>query len=127
MTHVRALVAALLTLAVLALSACGGDDETTTTQGGADSGGTRTATQADACPPDALALKNPGQLAVGRDKPAFPPYFVDDDPSNGKGFESAVAYAIADELGVAKDDVKWAVVPFNSSYAPGPKDFDFDV
>ena len=68
-----------------------------------------------------------GQLTVGTDKPAFPPYFVDDDPTNGKGFESAVAYAVADQLGFAKSEVKWTTVPFNSSYAPGPKKFDFDI
>ena len=72
-------------------------------------------------------LKTGGQLTVGTDKPAFPPYFEDDDPTNGKGFESAVAYAIADELGFDKSEVKWTVVPFNASYKPGPKDFDFDV
>jgi polar amino acid transport system substrate-binding protein len=66
-------------------------------------------------------------LTVGTDKPAFPPYFEDDDPSNGRGFESAVAYAVADKLGFAEGDVKWAVVPFNSSYAPGKKKFDFDI
>ena len=64
---------------------------------------------------------------MATDKPAFPPYFVDDDPTNGEGFESAVAYAIAEQLGFAKGDVNWVVEPFNSSYAPGPKDFDFDV
>jgi polar amino acid transport system substrate-binding protein len=68
-----------------------------------------------------------GTLTVGTDKPAFPPYFEDNDPTNGEGFESAVAYAIADELGYTADDVEWTVVPFNTSYAPGPKDFDFDV
>jgi polar amino acid transport system substrate-binding protein len=52
---------------------------------------------------------------------------VDDDPTNGKGFESAVAYAIAGELGFDKSEVKWKVVPFNASFKPGPKDFDFDV
>jgi polar amino acid transport system substrate-binding protein len=64
---------------------------------------------------------------VGTDKPAYPPYFEDNDPANGKGFESAVAYAIADKLGYQPEDVSWTVVPFNASYAPGPKDFDFDV
>ncbi len=86
-----------------------------------------TTEQANACAKDQLALKNARQLTVGTDKPAFPPYFVDDDPTNGKGFESAVAYAVADELGFAKDEVEWTVVPFNASYAPGPKDFDFDI
>ena len=68
-----------------------------------------------------------GELTVATDKPAYPPYFEDNDPTNGKGFESAVAYAIADQLGFTPDQVTWTVEPFNSSYAPGPKDFDFDV
>ena len=68
-----------------------------------------------------------GTLTVATDKPAYPPYFEDNDPTNGKGFESAIAYAIADQLGFTPDQVKWTVEPFNASYAPGPKDFDFDV
>ena len=70
---------------------------------------------------------NDGQLTVGTDKPAYPPYFENDDPANGKGFESAVTYAIAEQLGFAEDAVKWDVVPFNASYAPGEKKFDFDI
>jgi len=66
-------------------------------------------------------------LTIGTDKPAYPPYFADNDPTNGKGFESAVAYAIGEELGFDRAQVQWTVEPFNSSYAPGPKDFDFDV
>ena len=81
----------------------------------------------DECTPDQLETNQPGTLTVATDSPAFPPYFVDDDPTNGEGFESAVAYAIADQLGFAEPDVEWVVEPFNSSYAPGPKDFDFDV
>ena len=72
-----------------------------------------------------LELKTDGVLTVGTDKPAYPPYFEDDDPSNGKGFESGVAYAIADELDL--DRVEWTVVPFNNSFRPGQKDFDFDI
>ncbi|MFM8894034.1 MAG: ABC transporter substrate-binding protein [Actinomycetales bacterium] len=66
-------------------------------------------------------------MTIGTDSPAYPPYFVDDDPSNGEGFESAVAYAVAEGLGFAPQDVTWTVVPFNSSYAPGEKAFDFDI
>ncbi|MEJ7876811.1 MAG: ABC transporter substrate-binding protein, partial [Solirubrobacterales bacterium] len=66
-------------------------------------------------------------LTIATDDPAFPPYFEDDDPTNGRGFESAVAFAIADELGYSEDQVNWVVQPFNSSYAPGPKEFDFDI
>jgi polar amino acid transport system substrate-binding protein len=69
----------------------------------------------------------PGELTVATDKPAYPPYFENDDPTNGKGFESATAYAIAHQLGYSPSDVNWVTEPFNSSYAPGPKDFDFDV
>ncbi len=71
--------------------------------------------------------KKDGVLTIGTDKPAFPPYIIDDDPTNGKGFESAVAYAVAKAMGFEQADVKWVVVPFNSSYAPGEKKFDFDI
>jgi polar amino acid transport system substrate-binding protein len=112
----------LLALAALVVASCGGDDDD---DGG--SGSSSGAAQADSCSKGQLALVNSGQLTVGTDKPAFPPYFEDNDPTNGKGFESAVAYAVADKLGFAKSAVKWTVVPFNSSYAPGPKKFDFDI
>jgi polar amino acid transport system substrate-binding protein len=114
----RSVVVSLI-LAALAISACGDDDDS-------DSASTSEG-KATPCAKDQLALVSPGTLTVGTDKPAFPPYFEDNDPTNGKGFESAVAYAVAEELGFAKGDVKWTVVPFNSSYAPGPKDFDFDI
>jgi polar amino acid transport system substrate-binding protein len=115
----RFLLALLIGLLALAGAACGDDDDESAAQN-------TPMAEADACATDQLALKTPGTLTVGTDKPAFPPYFEDDDPSNGKGFESAVAYAVADKLGLG-DNVKWTVVPFNSSYAPGPKDFDFDI
>ena len=86
-----------------------------------------TTAAAGSCKPGQLATEEQGVLTVATDKPAYPPYFEDDDPTNGEGFESAVAYAIADQLGYPKAKVKWTVEPFNSSYAPGPKDFDFDV
>ncbi len=121
----RYLLALLIALLALAGAACGSDDDETETASSAATA-TATAEAADACAPDQLALTAPGTLTVGTDKPAYPPYFEDDDPSNGKGFESAVAYAVADKLGLA-DKVKWIVVPFNSSYAPGPKKFDFDI
>ncbi|GAA1777471.1 ABC transporter substrate-binding protein [Nocardioides hankookensis] len=82
---------------------------------------------ADTCATDALALKTPGQLTIGTDSPAYEPWFVDNDPTNGKGYESAVAFAVAEQLGFSKDQVKWIKVPFNNSYAPGAKDFDFDI
>jgi polar amino acid transport system substrate-binding protein len=115
------LVALLLLVAALALAACGDDDSSSSKPVAS-----ATAT-ADACTKASLKTQTPGTLTIATDKPAFPPYFVDDKPANGKGFESAVAYAIAKQLGYAKDEVKWTVVPFNASYAPGPKKFDFDI
>ena len=119
----RLLTIALL-LAALLVAACGGsgDDDEQTAE--SPSAGGR---QAQACAPGRLETKNPGTLTVSTEKPAYPPYFEEDESTKGRGFESAVAYAIAKELGFAKGEVTWTVVPFNASYAPGPKDFDFDV
>ena len=115
------LPALLLLTAALFLVACGDDDSSSSKPAA------KATTVADACSKDNLKTKTPGTLTVATDKPAYPPYFEDDNPTNGKGFESAVAYAIATKLGYSKDEVKWTVVPFNASYAPGPKQFDFDV
>jgi polar amino acid transport system substrate-binding protein len=79
------------------------------------------------CSPDTLSTKVGHQLTIGTDKPAFPPYFVDNNPKNGKGFESAVAYAVAKQLGFTPAHVKWITVPFDSSFQPGRKAFDFDI
>ena len=79
------------------------------------------------CAPDQLPLRTPGTLTIGTDSPAYEPWFVDNDPSNGQGFESAVAYAVAEQLGFSKDQVTWVKVPFNTSYKPGEKNFDFDI
>jgi polar amino acid transport system substrate-binding protein len=68
-----------------------------------------------------------GTLTVATDKPAYPPWFENNQPSNGEGYESAVAYAVAAQLGFSKSQVTWAYEPFNDSYAPGPKKFDFDI
>jgi polar amino acid transport system substrate-binding protein len=74
-----------------------------------------------------LPLKTAGQLTIHADKPAYPPFFIDDDPSNGKGFESALAYAIGERLGFTRDQIVWGYTSFTASYAPGPKDFDFYI
>jgi polar amino acid transport system substrate-binding protein len=118
------LLAAALVAAALTLTACGDDDGENSTTNAQSGQSTATALSCDKAD---LDLQTAGQLTIGTDKPAFPPYFEDDDPTNGKGFESAVAYAVADQLGFDKTEVKWTVVPFNASYKPGPKDFDFDV
>ena len=121
MTTPRLLIT-LLVAAALTVAACGDDDDPAPAQQQAAETPT-----GPSCEKADLELKTSGELTIGTDKPAFPPYFVDDDPTNGKGFESAVAYAIAEKLGFEKSEVKWKVVPFNASFKPGPKDFDFDV
>jgi polar amino acid transport system substrate-binding protein len=68
-----------------------------------------------------------GKLTVATDSPAYTPWFVNNLPSNGKGYESAVVYAIAQVLGIKKSNVTWVVEPFDSSYVPGVKKFDFDI
>ncbi|MEJ7629614.1 MAG: ABC transporter substrate-binding protein [Nocardioidaceae bacterium] len=68
-----------------------------------------------------------GVLTIATDSPAYEPFFSDNDPTNGKGFESAVAYAVAKGMGFGPNAVTWTKVPFNSSYQPGQKDFDFDI
>ena len=70
---------------------------------------------------------NKGKLTVATDNPVYTPWFVGNKPTNGKGFESALAYAIAKTLGVSKANVVWAYEPFDNSYTPGPKKFDFDI
>jgi len=110
------LLAAVAALGLLT-AACGTDeDEAPSTQPGAQ-----------ACAKENLPLYEEGRLTIATDKPAFEPWFKGNDPTNGRGFESAVAYAVAEEMGFSESEVDWVVEPFNKSYAPGPKDYDFDI
>ncbi|MCL6667095.1 MULTISPECIES: ABC transporter substrate-binding protein [Streptomyces] len=79
------------------------------------------------CAKGKLATKSSGRLTIATDEPAYEPWFKDDKPANGKGFESAVAYAVAQQLGYGKSAVVWQSVPFNKAFAPGEKTFDFDI
>ena len=128
----------LLGLAVLAIvaAACAPEDDTTEP---ADSG-TSAAEPVDAatCAADAT-LVNDGTLTIATGNPAYKPWYggksVEDsewesgqftgDPHSAEGYESAFAYALAEELGFTEDQVQWLGIPFNKSFAPGPKDFDF--
>ena len=96
------------------------------TQIGTLSGGP-TGSSAPTCTPATMDTHTAGTLTVGTDSPAYPPWYVNNDPANGKGYESAVAYAVAKQLGYNADQVKWVKVPFNSVIAPTPKNFDFDI
>ena len=123
---------AILSLLALALvvfvAGCGGSKSSSSSgdTGGSTGAGGETA-DASQCTPAGMETHKEGVLTVATDKPAYPPYFENDEPENGEGFESAVAYAIGKQLGYPKDKIEWTVEPFDSSYAPGPKDFDFDL
>ncbi|GLZ62733.1 ABC transporter substrate-binding protein [Micromonospora sp. NBRC 107095] len=88
---------------------------------------TPTVTATASCAKDSLPTRTPGKLTIATDQPAYEPWFSDDKPDNGEGFESAVAYAVAEQLGYARADVTWTRIKFDSAIAPGPKDFDFDI
>ncbi len=119
---------AMVLLSALALgaglSACAPAEEETATPSAEPSG---SPVAADACATEDLATLEPGVLTIATDEPAFEPWMVDNDPTNGEGFESAVAYAVAEDLGFAEDEVEWVRVPFNAAIQPGPKNFDFDI
>jgi polar amino acid transport system substrate-binding protein len=122
----RPLAFLLIALLCILAAGCGGSDDD------GSAGGT---TEAVSCEKGDLNLVNEDQLTVGTDNPAYPPWFGGDekapwkisDPNSGEGFESAVAYAVAEKLGFSKDEVEWIRVPFNTAFAPGQKKFDFDV
>jgi polar amino acid transport system substrate-binding protein len=80
-----------------------------------------------ACAAGGLDTLTPGKLTIGTDNPAYPPWFKANKPSNGQGFESAVAYHVAERLGYPAAMVTWTQVPFNNAIAPGPKAYDFDI
>ena len=102
-------------------TATGSDDES-------PSATTSESSTADPAACAADAVRTPGTLTIGTDSPAYDPWFAKNDPTNGEGFESAVAYAVAEKLGFTGDQVQWTKVPFNSSYAPGKQGkFDFDI
>lgn len=141
-------------LAVLAvvLAACGGNaepdaDETTTaaapptaaatsaapsSEPVAPSASTTTApadtgsTPPSACAGD-LPLLNEGVLTVATGEPAFEPWMVDDDPTNGQGFESALVYALAEQMGLSADQITWTRTGFAEAVAPGDKDWDVNI
>ena len=123
----------------LVLAACGdGSSEDTTTTAGdvtttAAAETTTTAAEttttggADVCSTDSEALFEPGKLTIATGEPVFPPWMIDDDPTNGQGFESAVAYALAEELGFAAEDVQWVRTTFDEAIAPGERPYDFNM
>ncbi|MET7399088.1 ABC transporter substrate-binding protein [Dactylosporangium sp. NPDC005572] len=111
--------AAGLTSVLAAVAGCApADDEPAATGSSAASG---------SCSPAQLKTLAAGKLTFGTDDPVYPPWFDDNKPDSGKGFESAVAYAVAEKLGYTKDQVVWTRVTFNNAIAPGKKTFDIDI
>jgi polar amino acid transport system substrate-binding protein len=133
----RKFLVGLVAVAVVGV-ACGSDDDT----GASPSAAPATSASADPCATESLDLLTAGTLTVGTDNPAFQPWFGGTgsygpwkaqpnsgtgNPASGEGFESAVAYSIADQLGFTQDQVTWVPVTFNESFKPGDKSFDFDI
>ncbi|WP_435191196.1 ABC transporter substrate-binding protein [Streptomyces sp. bgisy126] len=108
-----------VTVVALAAVGCAPQPQTASGSAGAE--------KASPCTTDSPSLHERGRLTIATDSPAYEPWFDSNTPSNGKGFESAVAYAVAEKLGFERDRVKWVVEPFAHSYAPGKKSFDFDI
>jgi polar amino acid transport system substrate-binding protein len=77
--------------------------------------------------PNDPRLFTPGKLTVSTSDPAYPPWVMDNNPESGEGFEAALVYALADELGFAREDVVWVDATFDQAIAPGPKDYDFSI
>jgi polar amino acid transport system substrate-binding protein len=120
-------LAALGLLVVLLAAACGSSTK--------KSSPSTSGPAADSCATSQLNLVKSGTLTVGTDNPAYPPWFGGNekapwkisDPTSGKGYESAVAYAVAKQLGFSRRQVAWKYTPFNNSFAPGKKAFDVDI
>lgn len=85
------------------------------------------APQAASCSVDDLPVEEPGMLTVATGEPVFEPWMVDDDPTNQEGFESALVYALAEEMGFSDDDVAWVRTGFDEAIAPGDKPYDFNI
>jgi polar amino acid transport system substrate-binding protein len=119
---------AILTALALAVAACGGDgaaDTTTTAPDTTMAPDTTAAT--DECAVENLDLVSEGVLTAATGEPAFEPWVVDDDPTSQEGFEAAVVYAMAEEMGFTADQVTWTRIGFDEAIAPGPKNFDVNV
>src|SRR3954469_16225319 len=121
----RLLATVAVTASTVALAACSSSGGGSGTQGSTTKSSSTTA--AASCTPATMKTYSSGNLTVATDSPAYEPWFSDDKPANGKGFESAVAYAVAKQLGYSTDQVKWVKATFDSAIAPTPKNYDFDV
>jgi len=109
-------------VAGLALAGCAPASSDGKTNAGASSSPTT-----NACAPATLKTKTANTLTIATDEPVYEPWFVDDKPTNKKGFEGAVAYAVAEKLGYSDSQVTWVRAHFDDVISPTPKKFDFDI
>ncbi len=114
-----------LVTAVLAVGGCAPEPSSEPASSGASDGAS--SASAGSCDPGGLETLTPGTLTVATSQPAYSPWVLEDDPTSGEGYEPAVAYALADQLGYDASDVEWVRADFNAAIAPGPKTFDVDV
>jgi polar amino acid transport system substrate-binding protein len=112
----------MLAVVALLVAACGSDDDSST-----EAGAETTEAEGEVCAVENLNLVTAGNLTIGTGEPVFPPWMIDDDPTNQQGFESAVAYAIAEKMGFSDEQVVWVRTGFDEAIAPGPKNFDFNM
>jgi polar amino acid transport system substrate-binding protein len=116
------LVVLILILGIGAvMTACGDKEESSA--GASNDGGL----EADASNDGGLETVTPGKLTIATGNPAWEPWIINDTPESGEGYEAAVAYAVAEELGFAKEDVLWIRTDFDAAIQPGAKDFDFNL
>jgi polar amino acid transport system substrate-binding protein len=132
LTPSRPVASTMAALVIAALAGCAPADSGTSSASSSSSGGSAASASGSSgssanCAKDQLKTLTPGKVTIATDKPVYEPWFVDDRPENGKGFEGAVAYAVAHTLGFAQGDVAWTRASFDSVIQPGPKKFDFDI
>jgi polar amino acid transport system substrate-binding protein len=107
---------------VFSVAACSATEEPTTAPAE-----TPAPAATEEAPENTLATLTDGKLTIATGEPAYYPYVIDDAPDSGEGFEAALAYAIAEELGFAAEDVVWVRTTFEAAIQPGPKPFDFNL
>ena len=113
MKNSKGLVIALTVALAFGISACSSSDSTESASA--------------SCEKADLATVADGVLTIATGEPAYYPWVIDDAPESGEGFEAAVAYAVATQLGFSKDEVKWVRTTFDGAVTPGEKNFDFNL
>lgn len=118
---------ALAAIALLVLSACSSGSETAVEESPAAEETTEATQEVNPCSKDQLETLTAGTLTIATGEPAYYPWVLEDAPESGEGFEPAVAYAVAAELGFSAEEVEWVRTTFDGAIAPGPKPFDFNL